>query len=138
MTLPPRSEWIQKLGQQTNQAMEYPKTNTIVRHSDAEVCLNLWYFQNAGIVMPLAGKAYALVGSEQQKLSVLRSLTGADYLTATRGFVPQKFQMTMASDTLAGAVPANMIHDYHSAVFGPLIDKIEAELPKQMHVVQGK
>ncbi|MBK6410109.1 MAG: hypothetical protein IPF78_10465 [Flavobacteriales bacterium] len=41
----------------------------------AEICLNLWYFPDQqGIVLRIAAKGYALKGSDQEKLAVLKSL----------------------------------------------------------------
>jgi hypothetical protein len=119
--------------------MNYTNANREISHVEAEVCLNLWYFVEAtGLVFRLAAKAYALRGTEEEKLAALRQLSGTDHLTATQGFVPKRFVSTLGKETIAGAIPAPVIHDNHSTIFGPLMDQVEAELPKQIHVVEGE
>ena len=106
-------------------------TTQDVPHSTAEICLNLWYYvDQTGIVLRLAGKAYALLGSDAEKLAALHQLAGTDHLTATQGAVPQTFKLTSEHGTIRGAIPASDVFQLHGTVFGPLMDQIERELPK--------
>jgi hypothetical protein len=112
------------------------RSNRDVPHSEAEVCLNLWYFvDDTGFVIRLAGKAYALAGSEDEKLAALHATAGTDHLTATQGKVPPNFVLDTEHGEMAGAVPAIDVIPNHGAVFGPLIDKIERELPKSIRSI---
>lgn len=56
--------------------------------SHPELVINLWYVveERQGLVYALAGKAYALYGSDEEKLQLLRQLAATDYWTAK--FVP--------------------------------------------------
>ena len=110
-----------------------------VPHSGAEICLNLWYFFDAsGIVLRTAGKAYALDGTDDEKQSALQRMAGTDHLTATQGTVPKHYCVSSALGSVAGAIPKVIILDHHAVVFSPLMDKLEEELPKQRHIVDGK
>jgi hypothetical protein len=118
--------------------MELIPTDQDVLHSDAEICLNLWYYvDESGIVLRLAGKAYALAGSEEQKLAALHLLSGSDHLTATPGKVPPQFALDSEEGKMQGVVHADAIFPNHGAVFGPLMDQIERELPKGIRSVFG-
>jgi hypothetical protein len=111
--------------------MQFIPTDKDVLHSEAEVCLNLWYFvDDTGVVLRLAGKAYALTGTEEQKLVALHHMSGSDHLTAVFGKVPPQFILHSEHGEIAGAIPVADIHQDYWAVFGPLMDQIERELPK--------
>jgi hypothetical protein len=116
--------------------MRYIPTIRDVPHSSAEICLNLWFFvDDSGIVLRLAGKAYALVGTEEEKLAALHLLSGTDHLTATPGTVPKHFVLQSEAGEIPGAVPVATLHENHSAIFSPLMDQLERELPKVIHSV---
>jgi hypothetical protein len=116
--------------------MLFIPTKSDVPHSSAEICLNLWYFvDDSGIVLRLAGKAYALTGTEEEKLAVLQSMAGSDHLTATQGKVPPQFILKVENGEMPGAVGVAVIHHEHAKVFGPLMDRIERELPKPLRSV---
>lgn len=116
--------------------MRHVSTNQDVPHSTAEICLNLWYYvDQTGIVLRLAGKAYALAGSDEEKLAALHMMAGTDHLTATPGKVPERFVISSPHGELRGALPASAIFDDHGGVFGPLMDQIERDLPKGIRSV---
>jgi len=120
--------------------MLYIKSSQDVPHSAAEICLNLWYFvDDTGIVIRLAGKAYALTGTDEEKLAALHMMSGSDHLTATLGKVPPQFVFISKQgdlgEELRGAIPVAGIHQDHAAVFGPLMDQIERDLPKGIRSV---
>lgn len=116
--------------------MRYLPTNRDVPHSSAEVCLNLWFFvDDSGIVLRLAGKAYALAGTEEEKLAALHLLSATDHLTATPGKVPKHFILQSESGEIPGAVPVTTLHQEHSAIFSPLMDQLERELPEVIHSI---
>jgi len=113
--------------------MDFIRTSQDVSHSQAEICLNLWYFvDETGVVLRLAGKAYALVGTEAQKLAALHALSGSDHLTAETGKVPPNFTLHDGTKELNGAIPVSSIHLDHAALFGPLMDQIESKLGKPL------
>ena len=118
--------------------MRYIKTDEDVPHSAAELCLNLWYFvDDSGIVVRIAGKAYALRGSEEEKLRALHLMAGTDHLTATLGKIPERFFIRTEQGELKGVAPVELLQDNDANCYGPLIDQIERELPKGIRSVNG-
>jgi hypothetical protein len=116
--------------------MRHIPTDQDVLHSEAEVCLNLWYFvDDTGVVLRIAGKAYALTGTDEQKLAALHLMSGADYLTATLAKVPSECIVKTGDREIHGAIFADGIHMYNAAVFGPLMNQIERDLPKGIRSV---
>lgn len=119
--------------------MRQIKTDRDVAHSTAEVCLNLWYFvDDTGVVIRTAGKAYALAGSDEEKLAALHLMSGTDHLTATPGRVPETCVLNTEDGELRGAIPVSVIHANDTAVFGPLIDEIEKALPKTIRSLDNE
>ena len=53
---------------------------------NSELALNLRAYldQRKGMVYAIAGKAYALMGNEQEKLAVVHQLAPTDYLSVKR------------------------------------------------------
>jgi hypothetical protein len=114
------------------------KTDEDVLHSSAELCLNLWYFvDDSGIVVRIAGKAYALRGTDEEKLAALHVMAGTDHLTATQGKVPDRFVIHTEHGELKGTAPVNLLHDNDANAYGDLIDQIERDLPKGICSVDG-
>jgi len=111
-------------------------TNQDVPHSSAEICLNLWFFvDDTGFVLRLAGKAYALRGTDKEKLAALHLMSGTDHLTATQATVPPQFVVNSENGQMRGAIPALIVQQNHAPLFGPLMDQIERDLPKLMRSV---
>lgn len=106
-------------------------TSQDILHSGAEICVNLWCFvDDTGIVLRIAAKAYALTGTDEQKLIALHLMAGTDHLTATQGKVPSKFVVDTENGEFRGAVPLSVCYTAQGGVFGPLMDQIEKELPE--------
>lgn len=107
-----------------------------VDDTDAEICLNLWYYVlQTGVVIRIAGKAYALKGTEQEKLAALKAVSATDHLTATMDRVPMHLVINEGARRLEGAMDVRSLPAMVSMVFGPLFNKLEASLPPVLRVV---
>ena len=110
--------------------------------NNPEVVLNLWaYVDEGGYILRLAGKFYVLEGTDQQKLSVLRQLSGSDFLSAQWRPVPQNFGMTNPDgEEMHGVAHASMLPDQntHPILFGPLMDELAKAIPPQMRRLNGE
>jgi len=110
--------------------------------SKPEVVLNLWaYVDEGGYIQRVAGKFYVLDGSDSQKLSVLRQLSGSDFLSAQWRPVPQNFRITNPDgEELLGVAHVSMLPDSntHPSLFGPLMDELAKEVPTQMRSVNAE
>jgi len=118
--------------------MNHLSTVRDVPHSNAEICLNLWFFvSTTGIITRLAGKAYALTGTGDQQYAILNYLARTDHLTATVGKVPDMFTLDIGDEKMHGAILMPTISDDHEGVYGPLMEQIERELPKGFRFING-
>ena len=109
-----------------------------VDDTGAEICLNLWYFPDQqGIVLRIAAKAYALKGSDQEKLAVLKSLSGTDHLTATWDGVPKNQVIDQDDRRMEGATHAYAVPMMVTSLFGDLINKVEKQLPVVLRECDG-
>ncbi len=112
------------------------KTQQSVPHTEAEVCLNCWYFVDAtGVVLRLAAKAYALAGTDQEKIVALKAMAATDHLTALQGKVPQRYVLTADDTQFHGAIPASAIEMDPIPVFDDLFQEISENLPELIRSV---
>jgi hypothetical protein len=64
---------------------------------DPEVILNLWYIQDTeGVIYSLRARAYVGVGSDDDKVELLRRFAEIDYLIARPFPVPEAFHVVLA------------------------------------------
>jgi hypothetical protein len=118
--------------------MRVLKTDEDVPHSTAEVCLNLWYLTDfTGFAVRIAGKAYALRGTDEEKLVALHLMAGTDHLTATFAKIPDRFVIHSEHGELKGAAHVDQLCDNEAGAYKELIDKLEQDLPKCIRSVNG-
>lgn len=114
------------------------KTDKDVPHSSAEICLNLWYFvDDSRIVLRIAGKAYALQGSDETKLLTLHQMAGTDHLTATHAKISERFTIQSKQGELKGAALVHLFSKYTVDAYGELLDRLERDLPRCIRSVDG-
>jgi hypothetical protein len=110
-------------------------TTESIPDSAAEIAINCWYFfDDQGLVLRLAAKAYALTGTDSDKLSALRTLAGSDYLTAAQSRVPEGYVTDLGGRKLQGCIPVNVLQMDPVPVFEEMFKKIEEELPDLIRV----
>jgi hypothetical protein len=113
-------------------------THSSVPHSEAEICVNVWHFvDETGMVMMLAAKAYALKGTDDEKLAVLKSLSATDYLTAIQARVPDQYVLSTVDGDLKGVLPASALQMDPVPVFDQLFQKLSDSLPSLLVSVEG-
>lgn len=104
-----------------------------------EVCLNLWYVcDGSGLAYRLAGRAYALRGTDDEKLTILRSLAATDFYVALLFVVPSRYKLVTSTGERSGLVTPGVIRERQSEVFKEVIDSLESALPVQMCSVDGQ
>ena len=109
----------------------------------SEVVLNLWaYADNKdGYVMRLAGRAYVMEGSDDDKLTLLHQLARSDFLAAPWVKVPANFAINNPEgQAMKGVAHASLvsIESSHAHMFAPLIESLAKELPDQVREVNGE
>lgn len=106
-----------------------------------EVVLNLWaYADKDGYIMRLAARAYAMDGTDEQKLSLLHLLSATDFLSACWAPVPTNFKQYYAGHSMEGIAHASMIGNplINGKLFEPLMNQLEKELPEQARLINGE
>ncbi len=107
-----------------------------ISHEESEICLNCWYFtDDTGFVFRLAAKAYALTGTDEQKLNMLQLLSASDHLTAIHDKVPDRFVLNLDGQELRGVVPAIVMQENAIPYFDDLIGKVEKALPENIRAI---
>lgn|SRR5574340_88646 len=109
--------------------------------NDTELVLNLWAFMDSatGVIFRISGKAYAMSGSDADKLSLLRALSATDYLSVGWHKVPSN--VSVVDDigrSVAGATHVSGLDEQHSLVFGPLVEEFARQVPDQLRSVRGE
>ena len=97
-----------------------------------EFIVNLWAFFDAGcgLVYALAGRVYCIQGTESELHGFLKQLSAADYATAKRYEIPDRFQVsTLDGEVFDKALPLQILQDPSARVFAELLRTLELELP---------
>jgi hypothetical protein len=107
---------------------------------EPEVCLNLWWFYDVTgqLVYRLAGRAYALAGSDDEKLSILKSLAASDFQIARNFPVPQRFTVLTDGGKLTGVTNDTVIRQRHGEVFEEVFAALDKDLPAQVQTIAGQ
>lgn len=110
-----------------------------MRPDPSSICLNLWAYVDSrtSLVQRVAGRAYVLDGTDEQRFALLTALSRSDYATADIASVPRQFAVVPPIPDIPpieGAVHADELADptTMSAVFEPVYRKIEAGMPQQL------
>lgn len=99
---------------------------------ESELCCNLWAIFDSGteVIHRLAGKSYALQGTDEDKLSVLRKLSVFDYQTAETIKLPERFSLIGPEGQVKkGVTRIHAFYDQNSVLFNELFVHIEGQLP---------
>ena len=108
--------------------------------SHPELVINLWYIveERQGLVYALAGKAYALYGSDEEKLALLRQLAATDCWTAKFVPVPQRFHVVAPNAQMAGATTVSLMNAQMEAVFAEVLASFGDALVGPVRIVGGE
>jgi hypothetical protein len=108
--------------------------------SNNDLAVNLWAYidDGTGMVYAISGRAYALTGSDEEKLAVLRKLAATDYRTAKRQGLPKRFTVTDGQQTREGMTHPRVIRDNVADVYESVFRSIESELPPIPDFVTGR
>ena len=99
---------------------------------EPEIVLNLWYVidKGTGSAYCLLGRAYAMLGTDEEKLALLRELASTDYLMAERVKVPDNFKVVLPDGSInfGNANPGD-IRENINWVFDEVFQLLESKMP---------
>jgi hypothetical protein len=98
-----------------------------------EVILNLWEIcdLNSGLILGLKGMAYVGKGSDDEKLSFLKSRSLLDFMIAKDFQVPERFSTILGDEKIRG-IPLNTAREMGMSLdlFEEVMNDLEEELSK--------
>jgi hypothetical protein len=111
-----------------------------VQTPEPEICLNLWWFFDvkAKLAYRLAGRVYALSGTDDEKLQLLQSLAATDFHIARNFAIPQRFTVVTDHGKLTGVTNDTVIRQRHADVFEEVFAALDKDLPVQVQSFAGK
>jgi hypothetical protein len=110
--------------------------------AEIEIVFNLWYLtdESTGLVYSLLGRAYAMAGSDEEKLDRLRDLAWTEWMLSKRYRVPERFEVVNALDGTKQSrlIDPRMlsISEHLPEVFEEVFQELEKEFPPKF-VMKG-
>jgi hypothetical protein len=103
--------------------------------ADAEIVINLWYVQDReGIIYSLRARAYVGIGSDHEKLELLRRFAAIDYLIARSFSIPDAFHVHFAESGTKMPVASREAVDLFSRpldIFEDAIRDLNDDIPAE-------
>jgi len=108
---------------------------------EPEIVLNLWYVidEGTGYAYSLLGRAYAMTGTDAEKLEKLRQLAPTDYLMAERRKVPENFRVVFpdGKEMKGNADPAH-IRENIGWIYEDVFKRLEEQMPPILSFTEGE
>jgi hypothetical protein len=100
-----------------------------------EIILNLWYVQDPdGLIYSLRARAYVGIGSDDDKIELLRRFALVDYLIARPFSVPEVFHIVLGDSGRKMPAAYRHAHDLSNGpldIFEGAIKELNNDLPAQ-------
>jgi hypothetical protein len=95
-----------------------------------EVIMNLWciYDQQDKLIYGLAGRAYYVTGTDEEKTSLLKALALTDYVLARRLPVPERFTAELNGELVGGLCSLNELNNPATTLFAEMYDELQQEI----------
>ena len=118
-------------------------TRLFMEDESLEVVFNFWFLidEGVGFVYALLGRAYAMTGSDEEKLRTLHSLANGDHLLAKKFRVPERYVVVdPAGNKRKCLVDPRLVMDEQNApaLFEQVIQELEKELPPRVTWINGE
>lgn len=107
---------------------------------EPELVVNVWAILDAGteVIYCVAGRIYAMRGTDAEKLAVLRTLSATDHLIAKRHPLPDRFCLiTPDGRKRPRTTLVSALRDPNAQLFEELFQYLEQELPPRMELSAG-
>lgn len=92
-----------------------------------ELCLNIWILLDGknGLIKKIAGRAYNMEGTDEQKTAVLKFLSKNDYVHAYKIDVPQNYVTYIGDERVEGALAPEVLNNMSHPIYEELYKFIE-------------
>jgi len=96
----------------------------------SEIIMNLWfiYDKQDSVIYGLAGRAYRMKGTDEEKTNFLKQLALTDYGLATRTAVPESFSVELNGEIVTGLCPLFEVNKMGTRLFDDLIARLQHEI----------
>ncbi len=100
--------------------------------SAPEVIINLWYYIDEAqqIIISLAGRAYIVQGTDEEKTTLLQKLAVTDYPLAIRRLVPDRYVSDYAGKMRPGIAHISELDNPATQLFEEVYLAIEEDMAK--------
>ena len=109
-----------------------------------EIILNLWYvIDDLNLIYSLRARSYIHSGTDEEKLTFLRSAAETDYLVAQSFEIPERFHTTITNEHGTDKLPVASYAGIRASVpfvmlFEDAILEMEKQVPKQTRLTIGQ
>jgi hypothetical protein len=99
--------------------------------TNKEIVINFWFIVDieTELCYNWLIKPYCIVGSDNDKTSLLKTLAETDFLTVHRRKINTNFQTVYPNQLVEGKIPQELINNHLETYFDYYISVIEKELP---------
>jgi len=97
--------------------------------TNPEIILNLWAIHDPedNVIYGLAGRAYYVSGTDEQKIALLKQLAVSDFVLALRMPVPERYCIESGGESLSGLCSLNELYNPATSLFRDLYCELERE-----------
>ena len=118
--------------EESNDNADSPDNDLLGQDTKAsELVVNLWAYidKAAGMVYAISGKTYAMSGTDDNKLALLKQLATFDYITVKKQALPKNFVVDVGDKKLEGFTTPAVVGQNVCQVFEVVLRALEAQLP---------
>lgn len=96
----------------------------------AEVIMNLWCIcdQDDKVIYGLAGRAYCVSGTDEEKTALLKQLALTDFGLANRMPVPDRFSVEVKGELMTGICSLSELNNKETTLFQEMYEELQAEI----------
>ncbi len=95
-----------------------------------EVIMNLWCIcdQDDKVIYGLAGRAYCVSGTDEEKTALLKQLALTDFGLANRMPVPDRFSVEINGELMTGICSLSELNNTTTTLFKEMYEELQSEI----------
>jgi len=92
--------------------------------------MNLWCIcdQDDKVIYGLAGRAYCVSGTDEEKTALLKQLALTDFGLANRMPVPDRFSVEVKGELMTGICSLSELNNKETTLFQEMYEELQAEI----------